>query len=1704
MNERVVLPSSGIRLSNLAVPRIIEVVKPAAGEAITLDLRNTIATTLDFSAIANEKVELARDGHRLILAFDNQSTVTAEPFFDFSGKPLPYLEVDFGGIGAMTSEQFDALLAETAGQAATADGDNIPPSGASFGDPSVEALPQSLRPLGLLGQESHTFLTSSSFAGGDTGGDSGVKPHALLLNIEPVINIPAPGGAETKVFEAGLLASRGSGESAGSGAGSPAFPVTTKTGAISFSSADGVQSVLLGGHALTASPQTFTDATGSLTASYTFDATTHKGSISYSYTLLDNTNGVSAATFAVVVTDTNGHSNPPGNLVITIVDDAPIARGDNDNVEAGQLTAETGNVLDGTGTTGGPNGSGQDVSGADGGIGVVGVAAGNGAGGANAATIGVPVTGQFGKLTLNSDGTYSYVRSAGGGSDVFTYTIRDADGSLSHATLTIFVGDSSPNSIVVPQVGAAGTLVDEAGLSASRGPGESVGSNPLAPTAATGTINFTSLDGVKSVELGANVITATSAGTAQTFLDGTRGQLSAWISYDATTGKGAVNYTYTLLDNVVGPLPPNQNTSAIFAVVVTDLDGDRTPGGNLVITITDDHPAAHADIDRVTATDVSTDGNVIDGTGTTSGAVGADALGADGPALGGAIIGVTKGDSGGNPVTGGVGTQITGDHGSLTLDALGHYVYTRTSAGTDVFTYTIKDGDGSLSTATLTITVDNAIPGGISIPLPGAAGQGTLVDEAGLPTGSNPAANSEITSGRITFTSPDGVGSITLVDAANSNNRIVLDSTHNPVTFIDPNGVYSVTASYTITGGVGEIDYTYTVLHNVDSRTTTSTSFNVTVADPNGDSTGGNLVIDIKDDQPIAHADTDQVGPTDRSIDGNVLDGTGTTSGTAGTDVLGADGAASGGAVVQIASQNNGTSATVDTANGATLAGQFGTLTIDAQGHYTYVRDIGVPGGSNKTDVFSYTIQDSDGSQSATTLTIAVADSQPSDFNIPPPSAGAATVFEAGLPARGSEPAGSNPLVATSATGEITFISLDGVQSVELGGLLLRVGDGPKTVVDATGSLTASLSYDATTGLGIVDYTYTLLDNVIGPSPNQDTTVSFALAVTDLDNERVTGGDLVITIIDDQPIPAPDSDGLVAGQVTPETGNVITGAGTLSSSGGADTLGADGAVVVRIVSDNNGNSGTVDATAGGSVVGQFGTLTIDAHGNYTYTRTGGSGADLFHYTIQDGDGSQSTSALTIVIGDSTPRNIDIPPEGEAGLGTLVDEAALSTGSNPAADSETTSGKITFTSADGVSSITLVDAANSSNVLLLKDPGSANSITLVTGLYTLTAFYTITAGAGEINYTYSLLHNSDGRTVPSTRFAVTVADLEGQTAGRDLVIDIADDHPVANADTDQLTATEASTDGNVLDGTGTTSGALGVDTIGADGAAASGTVVGVSKGNSGGNPVTGNVGTQITGDHGFLTLDAQGHYTYTRTSAGTDVFSYTIQDGDGSQSTATLTINVEGAAPGNIVIPPPGVAGQGTQVDEAGLPARTIGGVLESAGSNAASNSETTSGTITFTSPAGVQSVELGGHVITATSAATAQTFADATGSLSAWFEFNAVTGGQIHYTYTLLDNTAGDATSANFAVAVTDTNNVRTVAGSNLVIDITDDAPTAVADSDTLAAADTLTDGNVRDGSGTTSGVADTQGADGAVVVGIAAGTGTGPVNGGIGSVIHG
>src|SRR5262249_10822385 len=106
--------------------------------------------------------------------------------------------------------------------------------------------------------------------------------------------------------------------------------------------------------------------------------------------------------------------------------------------------------------------------------------------------------------------------------------------------------------------------------------------------------------------------------------------------------------------------------------------------------------------------------------------------------------------------TSGTNTDIAGSFGTLHLNADGSYTYQANAnvSGVDHFVYTIKDGDGDMSTTTLDITVNKVGPA--------SASGSTTVDEAGLDltkdgsdlvagtvTGSNPSATAETNTGTL-------------------------------------------------------------------------------------------------------------------------------------------------------------------------------------------------------------------------------------------------------------------------------------------------------------------------------------------------------------------------------------------------------------------------------------------------------------------------------------------------------------------------------------------------------------------------------------------------------------------------------------------------------------------------------------------------------------------------------------------------------------------------------------------------------------------------------------------------------------------------------------------------------------------------------------------------------------------------------------------
>ncbi|MCC5796416.1 MAG: retention module-containing protein [Methylophaga sp.] len=173
-----------------------------------------------------------------------------------------------------------------------------------------------------------------------------------------------------------------------------------------------------------------------------------------------------------------------------------------------------------------------------------------------------------------------------------------------------------------------------------------------------------------------------------------------------------------------------------------------------------------------------------------------------------------------------------------------------------------------------------------------------------------------------------------------------------------------------------------------------------------------------------------------------------------------------------------------------------------------------------------------------------------------------------------------------------------------------------------------------------------------------------------------------------------------------------------------------------------------------------------------------------------------------------------------------------------------------------------------------------------------------ADDGEVTVTQSApldhpLAGIDSLTLPAglvgVSATVTVTDGDGdevsETIAADLsgVISVVDDVPVAEDDTNELSQNETEVSGNVLDN----------DNLGADG----GAVIGVRAGAE-----VGSIGTALQGAFGTLVLNNDGSYVYTLTTdmsylpdgvIETDVFTYTIADGDGDTDQAILTIFING-------------------------------------------------------------------------------------------------------------------------------------------------------------------------------------------------------------------
>ena len=624
---------------------------------------------------------------------------------------------------------------------------------------------------------------------------------------------------------------------------------------------------------------------------------------------------------------------------------------------------------------------------------------------------------------------------------------------------------------------------------------------------------------------------------------------------------------------------------------------------------------------------------------------------------------------------------------------------------------------------------------------------------------------------------------------------------------------------------------------------------------------------------------------------------------------------------------------------GQQVNGGFGTLTMAADGSYTYAPDSSnnaLADGEDDWDNFTYEISDGNLTDTAR-LRIVI-----NGVNDPPKAVDSPSVEAA--TAGATYTADLNALFTDAESDKLTYTLMMGTcDGFVVSGTNLIGSDGG-TVPAATTAETKDCSVTAD-------------DNKGGT-----TTVAFQVTVNAAVPAPVAVADTVTDTED-------------AGTIT---GDVIAGG---EANAGKDS--GTGLSVTRYAAGPS-LSGSLATPAPNPVSGSHGTLTIATSGAFTYTvadsnhalQVGESNPDEFIYEISDSTGALATATLTISI---TGAN-DQPSVTNPGAQPTVREAGVDVNGDPVAAKTTTSGTFSITDPDAGDTHTyqvndadvvvshlangrygsLAVAADGGWTYTLRSEAAINSFNTGrrynenfgirvrdargsrSAKYILTvavrgtndapvalanpSVATATATAGEpytvslnnlfsdaetdiLNYTLGTcdgfavsgtdLVGRDGGTVPATTTAgtkqceITASDGKGGTGSVILQITVnAPDGPVAADDAETDTEDAGMITGNVLDGTsGGQDAGMGLTVT----RYASGDDIDVSPANA---PAS------ADGEHGSLVIvAASGAFTYTVDDANnalradrsnTDDFVYEITDGDGAKDTARLRITITGA------------------------------------------------------------------------------------------------------------------------------------------------------------------------------------------------------------------
>ena len=684
-----------------------------------------------------------------------------------------------------------------------------------------------------------------------------------------------------------------------------------------------------------------------------------------SYSYAANQSAADALDDGDTVTDifnytiSDGSTTDTGLITITVIgiNDDPVAANDTGTVNEGEtLTVSNGSsdIID-------DNDTDADASAS---LTVSAVRLGGDEGSGDAGTIGSALTGTYGQLTLNANGSYTYVANQDAANeldagdtvtDVFNYTLSDGT-ATDIATITITINGVDDDITAVDDTDAVN---EGATISRSAGSSYDIDSNDTDPDASSSqSITAIRKGGTEGIGV---------AGTLGSALTGTYGQLTlnANGSYSYVANQDAANaldagatatdvFNYTVTSG-------SQTDTALITITVTGVDDD--------ITAVDDTDAVNEDatISRSVGSsyDLDSDDNDPDTNSTST------------------ITAIRKGGTEGSGDAGTIGSGLTGTYGTLTVNANGSYTYVADQAAadaldtgdtvTDVFNYTVTSGSQT-DTAVLTITVtgindapvaDNDI-GSVNegATLTVSNGSSDIIDDNDTDTD----ASSSLSVSAIRTGGTEGSGTAGSIGAA-------LTGTYGQIT-VNADGSYTYVANQDAANELDASDTVTDVFNYTlsDGTATDTATITITITGVNDAPSGVNDTGYINEDATLTVADGGSAvaGTASGSNSGDVLANdtdpdasptltlTGTYSHTGGTDENG--------------SSNSSTSNSASLGSG--VLGTYGTLTLAADGSYTYAATTAAAdalgNGDRVTDVFTYTVTDENSATSTATITITV------------------------------------------------------------------------------------------------------------------------------------------------------------------------------------------------------------------------------------------------------------------------------------------------------------------------------------------------------------------------------------------------------------------------------------------------------------------------------------------------------------------------------------------------------------------------------------------------------------------------------------------------------------------------------------------------------------------------------------------------------------